>query len=270
MSSLLQIEAEHGVTVLTLNRPERRNALTIGMLEELCQALERTTNDHSIRAIILKGAGIDFSSGFDLAEGQDLDKSLLHGELLCKAQLLLAFAPQLTIAFAAGYALAGGGALIASCDYAICLEDSRFGYPVLRLGIVPTPGMPFLARELSDRDFRALVLGGETWTGKQAGAAGLVNSVVGSVDEGIAEAYRIAGQVLGTSPDAFAATKKYANDIMRAELRREMEDALKVYQELRRGPQAAEGMRAFAEKRNPDWKSASSPTQPPIANNDPQ
>src|SRR5690349_19691165 len=121
---VLLTDSQPGVITFTLNRPDRRNALTIEMLEAFCEALEKTIKDNTTRVIIIRGTGSDFSSGFDLKEGQDLDTSLRHGELLCRAQLLLADAPQVTVAAVGGYALAGGGALIASCDYAICTEDA--------------------------------------------------------------------------------------------------------------------------------------------------
>ena len=254
MSNQLLSEIQPGILTLVLNRAERRNALTIEMLEQLCTELENAASDPAIRVIVLKGAGTDFSSGFDLAEGQDLEASLKHGELLSRAQLLLAEAPQICIAAVYGYALAGGGALVASCDYAVCSEDSKFGYPVLKVGIVPTPGMPFLRHELKDRDFRALVLGGELMDGRRAGQAGLVNKVVASADDAMAEAGRFASLILASSPAAVAETKRFSNVLTRKRLREEMDEALESYQMIRQGPQAAEGLRAFAEKRSPAWQ----------------
>lgn len=251
--ALILSESAPGVLTLTLNRPERRNALTLVMLEELCEALESCAKDPTVRALILKGAGNDFSSGFDLAEGQDVENSLRHGELLCRAQLLLADAPQVTIAAVYGYALAGGGALIATCDYAVCSEDAKFGYPVLKVGIVPTPGMPFLRHELSDRDFRALVLGGELMDGAWAARAGLANKLVKTPEDAVAEANRFAARILESSPVAVAATKRFANTLTRDGLHKEMREALTIYKEVRRGPEAAEGLKAFAEKRSPTW-----------------
>lgn len=253
MSSLVLSESVNGVLTLTLNRPERRNALTIAMLEELCAALRGAAQDTSMRVVILRGAGSDFSSGFDLIEGQDLEFSLRHGELLVEAQMLLAESPQVCIAAAYGYALAGGGALIASCDYAVASEDAKFGYPVLKVGIVPTPGMPFLRHELRERDFKALVLGGELVSGARAFEVGLVNKVVANAEEAMAEAQRFAGLILQSSPRAVAETKKFASALTRGGLGPEMEEALEIYRSVRRGAEAAEGLKAFAEKRAPTW-----------------
>jgi methylglutaconyl-CoA hydratase len=249
----LIVESQSGIVTLSLNRPERRNALTLAMLEELCAALEAIKADQSTRVVILKGAGKDFSSGFDLIEGQDLKTSLKHGELLCRAQLLLAETDQITVAAVSGYALAGGGALIAACDYAVASKDAKFGYPVLKVGIVPTPGMPFLRHELSDRDFRTLVLSGELWDGQRAMQAGLVNKVVATAEAAVEEAHRFASLILESSPSAVAVTKSFANELTRGNLRDEMETALLYYKEVRKGPEATEGLEAFAEKRKPDW-----------------
>jgi len=251
--SLVIIEKNAGVVTLTLNRPERRNALTIEMLHLLCGALQDASNDTSVRVVVLRGAGSDFSSGFDLKEGQELENSLTHGELLCRAQLLLADSHAVTVAAVSGYALAGGGALIASCDYAVCTEDAKFGYPVLKVGIVPTPGMPFLRQELSDRNFRALVLGGELMDGNWALQAGLANKVVATIDDAMAEAQRFSNSILQSSPAAVLATKRFANQLTRDNLHKEMQEALTVYKDIRRGAQAAEGLAAFNEKRSPNW-----------------
>lgn len=252
--SLLLTERDGAILTLTLNRPERKNALTVALLEELCAALEVAARDTSTRALILRGAGNCFSSGFDLAEAQDLNASLRHGELLVRAQLLIAEPAHLaTIACVSGFCLAGGGALVAACDYAVASADAQFGYPVLKSGLVPTPGMPFLRHELRERDFRALVLGGELIGGARAAEIGLVNNVVPTADEAFAAAKRFAANVLGASPQAFATTKKFANESVRKDLRQEMSAALEAYRAMRRSPEAAEGLRAFHEKRPPSW-----------------
>lgn len=254
MNPLLLTERDGAILTLTLNRPERRNALTVALLEDLCAALEVAARDTSTRALILRGAGSSFSSGFDLTEAQELDASLKHGELLVRAQLLIAEPAHLaTIACVSGFCLAGGGALVAACDYAVATGDAQFGYPVLKSGLVPTPGMPFLRHELRERDFRALVLGGELVNGPRAAEIGLVNKTVANGDEALADARRFAAGVLAGSPQAFAMTKKFANEAVRTGLRTELAAALEAYRAMRRSPEAAEGLRTFAEKRPPNW-----------------
>lgn len=253
MNSLLT-ERDDAVLTLTLNRPERKNALTVALLEELCAALDAAAREASVRAIILRGAGSAFSSGFDLAEAQDLDASLRHGELLVRAQLLLAdAATPVTIAAVHGFCLAGGGALVAACDYAVCSADAQFGYPVLKSGLVPTPGMPFLRHELRERDFRALVFGGDLVDGKRAAEIGLVNKAFATREDALADADRFARQILAASPTALATTKLFAAELTRGTLKDEMAEALDAYRTMRRNPEAAEGLRAFAEKRPPSW-----------------
>ncbi len=159
MSETLLSSREGAVLHLTLSRPERRNALTIELLESLNHAL--ATADASVRVVTLRGAGTDFSSGFDLAEGADVETSVRHGELLVQAQMRLAEMPAVCVAMVDGFALAGGGALIAACDWVVATEAAKFGYPVLKVGIVPTPGVPFLRRQISDRALRELVFSGD-------------------------------------------------------------------------------------------------------------
>lgn len=251
---LLLTEREGAILTLTLNRPERKNALTVALLEELCVALDTAVRDREARAIILRGAGSAFSSGFDLAEAQELDASLKHGELLVRAQLALADpSTPVTIAAVHGYCLAGGGALVAACDYAVCSADAQFGYPVLKSGLVPTPGMPFLRHELRERDFRALVLGGELVDGSRAAEVGLVNRAVPTAEGAFAAAREFAQRILHASPAALATTKLFAAQLTRGTLKEEMAEALDAYRTMRKNPEATEGLRAFAEKRAPNW-----------------
>jgi enoyl-CoA hydratase/carnithine racemase len=252
--TLVLTEHDGAVLTLTLNRPERKNALTVGLLEELCAALDDAARSRGTRAIILRGAGSSFSTGFDLMEAQDLDASLKHGELLVRAQLALADpAHPVTIAAVHGFCLAGGGALVAACDYAVCTADAQFGYPVLKSGLVPTPGMPFLRHELRERDFRALVLSGDLIDGSRAVEIGLVNNAFSTAEEVFAEASRFARKILQSSPVALATTKLFASELTRGSLREEMNAALDAYRTMRRHAEAAEGLRAFAEKRPPNW-----------------
>lgn len=253
---LILSETENGIVTLTFNRPERKNAMTVAMLEELCAAIDAASHEPTTRVLILCGAGDSFSSGFDLVEAQDLTASLRHAELLVRAQLHLAESSLVCIAEVHGFALAGGGALVAACDYAVAAADAKFGYPVLKSGLVPTPGMPFLRHELRDRDLRALVLGGEIVDGKRAGEIGMVTRVVADATAARAEARRFAALVLEGSPQAVAATKKFANINQRRDLRAELEDALHAYNAVRRGTESAEGLRAFVEKRKPQWMKA--------------
>jgi methylglutaconyl-CoA hydratase len=251
--NFILVDATSPVTTISLNRTERRNALTCALLEELCAALTDAAAEPKVRVVILKGEGSSFTSGFDLAESLELDSSLKQAELLVKAQLLLAEMDKVCIAVAHGFALAGGGALIAACDYAVASEDAKFGYPVLKLGIVPTPGMPFLRHELKDRDFRDLVLGGELWDAVRSERAGLVNKVVATFELALAEAHRYAGLILASSPVAVAETKRHCNYLERKGLRVELEEALSVFRRVRQGSEAQKGLLAFAEKRTVDW-----------------
>jgi methylglutaconyl-CoA hydratase len=240
------------ILTVTLNRPERRNAFTVEMLELLASTL--TDIADSVRVVILEGAVGDFSTGFDLIEGRDLETALRHSELLVQIQLLITESERVFIAVVGGFALAGGGGMVAACDYAVATHDSQFGYPVLKVGIVPTPGIPFLKHELGDRKLRELVLGGELKSGTWAAEHGLVNYSFATLEEAQAEALRFAGLVVQGSPNAVRQTKAFTNRVSREEIRKELEEALAIFHEVRRGPEAQEGLNAFAEKRPPNWQ----------------
>lgn len=251
MSETLLSTREGAVLHLTLNRPERRNALTVELLESLNHAL--AIMDGSVRVVTLRGAGTDFSSGFDLAEGADVETSVRHGELLVQAQMRLAEMPAVCVAMVDGFALAGGGALIAACDWVVATEAAKFGYPVLKVGIVPTPGVPFLRRQISDRALRELVFSGDLHSGSWAFEAGLVSALAPTQEDAISQRDTFIAKVLAGSPDAVTTSKRFFFETTGRGLAEEMDAALAAYSAVRRGAQSSEGLRAFLEKRPPVW-----------------
>lgn len=253
MSKTLLISRNDAVLHLTLNRPDRRNALTVELLEALNQALSEATEDGSVRIVTLRGSGADFSSGFDLAEGADVEVSVRHGELLVRAQMQLARMTAVCVAMVDGFALAGGGALVAACDWVVATESAKFGYPVLKVGIVPTPGVPFLRRQISDRALRELVFSGELHSGTWAFESGLSSALAATQEDALAQRDAFIAKVLAGSPDAVSTSKRFFFETSGRGLQEEMEAALVAYAQVRRGAQSSEGLRAFLEKRSPVW-----------------
>jgi enoyl-CoA hydratase/carnithine racemase len=253
MTRQLLIAQNNGVLQVTLNRPERRNALTNVMLGELVNALSSAAADPAVRVIVLKGADRDFSSGFDLEEGRDLDAARQHAEQLVTVLLALVEAPFVSVAIAQGFTLAGGGAIAAATDFAVAVDGVKFGYPVLKVGVVPTPGVPLLRRQLRDRDLRELVFGGELKGGDWALEKGLVNALCADSASANAAVEKFASAILASSPAAVRATKRFTDRWTRTTLRQELEEALSFFMEVREGPEAQEGLNAFAEKRLPSW-----------------
>src|SRR5437588_3090754 len=159
---LLLIEKQSSqITVLTLNRPERRNSLTIELLNELIAAINVASDQPNERVLILRGAGAAFCTGLDLKEAADSKKAHMTAELVAKTLITLAETHLVTIAAVHGAAVAGAAGIMSACDFVVAAEKTKIGYPEVRRGLVAGLVMTFLRRQVGERNTRELVLGGE-------------------------------------------------------------------------------------------------------------
>src|SRR6476661_3535294 len=156
------------ITRITLNRPERRNSLTIELLTELTDAIEKAAADESQRILILRGAGDSFCTGLDLKEAAEVAKAHASAEMVAKTLVILARTRLVTIAAVHGAALAGGAGIMSACDFVVAVEQTKIGYPEVRRGLVAGLVMTFLRRQLKERDLRELVLSSELIDAKRA------------------------------------------------------------------------------------------------------
>jgi methylglutaconyl-CoA hydratase len=242
-----------GVTELTLNRPEKRNALSIELMTRLREALEETKKDPSQRVIIIRGEGPVFCSGLDLNEARDPGKAEQSGN--CVAGMLkdVYMSPLVTIAVVQGAALAGGAGLMSACDFVVASEDALFGYPEVRRGLVAAQVMAFLTRQLRQRDVRELLLFGELIDANKALSIGLINRAVPQ-KQLLEEAYRQAKLSIKGAPRATALTKKLLDELYPSDFTNDLNKALEYHQRMRESEEAKEGIAAFLEKRSPDWE----------------
>src|SRR6184192_4488221 len=240
------------ITVLTLNRPERRNALTIGLPSELIAAIKIASDQLQERVIILRGAGAAFCTGLDLREAADQTKAHATAEMVANTLIAVSETHLVTIAAVHGAAVAGGAGIMSACDFVVAAERTRIGYPETRRGLVAGLVLTFLRRQLRERDIRELLLGGELIDAKRALAMGLVNRVVSS-DEVMPEALKFADSVLQGAPNAVAQTKRLIEELWSTSVRDNLERALKHHMQARASAEAREGIGAFNEKRKPNW-----------------
>src|SRR5256886_7212934 len=168
------------ITLLTLNRPERRNSITFELLNELIAAIKVASDQADERVLILRGAGAAFCTGLDLKEAADEKKAHMTAELVAKTLITLAETRLVTIATVHGAAVAGGAGIMSACDFVIAAERTKIGYPEVRRGLVAGLVMTFLRRQLRERDLRELLLASELITAERAREIGLVNRVVAS------------------------------------------------------------------------------------------
>src|SRR6266404_5410950 len=240
------------VTIVTLNRPERRNSLTIELLSNLISAVKAASDQPNERVLILRGAGAAFCTGLDLKEAADQRKAHATADMVAKALVTLAETRVVTIAAVHGAAVAGGAGIMSACDFVVAAKKTKIGYPEVRRGLVAGLVMTFLRRQVGERNLRELVLGGELIDAARAREIGLVNRVVPR-DELMNEAQKFADSVLQGAPNAIAQTKRLIEELWSSSVKEDVDRALKHHLQARESDEAREGIAAFNEKRKPNW-----------------
>jgi methylglutaconyl-CoA hydratase len=250
MTPPLVIESHtDAIAVLALNRPERRNALTVELMETLCKTFAELAADSERRVVILRGAGPAFCAGLDLIEAAD--PALAEQSAECVARLLTTIleSPLVTIAVAHGAAYAGGAGILSACDFAIAADDLRISFPEVRRGLVPALVSVVLQDRLRDADVRKLLLLGEAIDANRAKEIGLVHRVV-PADCVLDEARLLAETILLGAPNAVRLTKRLLRSTDHSA---RFAAALEVHKLARSSDEAREGIAAFREKREPKW-----------------
>ena len=240
------------ITVITLNRPERRNAFTLELLTELCAAVKVTSEQPEQRVLILRGAGAAFCTGLDLKDAADTTKAHATAEMVANTLVAISQTRLVTIAAVHGAAVAGGAGIMSACDFVVAAEKTKVGYPEVRRGLVAGLVMTFLRRQVGERNIRELLFSGELLDAARAKEMGLVNRVVSS-DEVMAEAQKFAAAVLQGAPGALAQTKRLVEELWGRSVKEDVNVALGYHMQARESDEASEGIVAFNEKRPPDW-----------------
>ena len=240
------------ITVLTLNRPERRNALTIELLTELISAIEVASEEPHVRILILRGAGAAFCTGLDLKEAADQAKAHATAEAVANTLIAISQTRLITIAAVHGAAVAGGAGIMSACDFVVAAVRTKIGYPEVRRGLVAGLVMTFLRRQIGERNMRELLLGSELIDAERAREIGLVNRVVAQ-DNLMAEALNFAESALRGAPDALAQTKRLIDELWWRSVKQDVDLALEYHIQARESAEAREGIAAFNEKRKPNW-----------------
>lgn len=256
MPSLL-IRDEGSVRILTLNRPEVRNALNRALRDELAAALNDAEGDDSVRSLVLTGKSESFCAGMDLAELEGvLDRSprehLEDSHELAELFMRIYAFPKPTVAAVNGHAIAGGAGLASLCDLVIMSEEAKLGYSEARIGFVAALVSVFLVRMCGERTARELLLLARPVAADEVLRHGLVSEVhpAGKVLE---RAKMVGAQLAENSPAAMAMTKRLLVESAGLELSPALELAARANAEARAGDDLHEGVRAFFEKRSPEW-----------------
>ena len=251
-SLLLDIDAQ--IAVVTLNRPERRNALSLELMLELLSCLAAVEREGSVRTIILAAAGKAFCAGHDLSEMTDRtsdDYSHIF-ETCTKLMAKLQSIPQPVIAEVQGVATAAGCQLVAACDLAIASERASFATPGVRIGLFCTTPMVAVTRAIGRKRALQMLLTGEAIDAATAAEWGLINSVVPETQ--LREATRkLALQIAEASPRTLAIGKQAYYTQIELDQTTAYSYATEVMTKSAAGSDAQEGITAFLEKRPPCW-----------------
>ena len=250
------VRESEGARTITLNRPERRNAMTPEMQTELIEAMNDAAAG-ACRVVVLRGAGEAFCSGLDLSALQQMNLKSAAEHRADAERVALLFRtlfelPKPTIAAVQGAAIAGGTGRATLCDFTFATAEAKFGYTEVRIGFVPAVVSAYLALQIGDKRARDLLLTGRLFDAAEAYRLGLVNEVV--QPEALDGRVQAMVKTLGAnSPESLARTKR----LMAAQNRPWLDAALALAMEAnaraRSTPDFREGIRAFLEKRKPAW-----------------
>ncbi|UDL03914.1 enoyl-CoA hydratase [Marinobacter sp. CA1] len=253
---LITLERDEGVTTLTLNQPERRNSLSMAMLEALSEQLEQVAADNATRVVILAASGPVFCAGHDLREirGQ-LDHhaaQLALFQLCSKVMQQIVHLPKPVIARVAGVATAAGCQLVASCDLAVAADSARFATPGVNIGLFCSTPMVALSRNVSRKHAMEMLLTGELISAPRAEQIGLVNRVV---DEQVLEqaTTQLAQTIAGKSSHTLTIGKAAFYRQLELPLADAYDYTAKVMADNLQAEDAREGICAFLDKRAPSW-----------------
>ena len=250
--SEVQIDYEDGLVIITINRPQAKNAINRAVSYGVCAAVDLLDARDDLRVGILTGAGGNFCSGMDL-------KAFLRGEVTRvegRGILGIAMTPpkKPLIAAVEGYALAGGFEAMLACDLTVASRDAKFGIPEVKRGLAAAAGgLMRLPRVMPQRIAMELALTGDMISAERAAQYGLVN-ILTEPGQALAEARRLAARIIANAPLSVAASKRVIVEQRDWSIAEMFERQLAITAPVLASEDAREGARAFAEKRPPDWK----------------
>lgn len=257
MYSTLLLEFSGELAQITLNRPDKRNAITTQMIAELQTALDVIEKSHS-RVVILTGAGKAFCAGVDLdllatiaqqspAENQE------DSRRIAKMFRRIWSFPRPMIAAVNGPAYAGGCGIATLCDFTLATPESKFGYTEVKIGFLPAIVSVFLTRQIGEKRSRDLLLTGRTILAAEAKEFGLVSEVV-PAERLMERAHELADMLIAASPASISRAKRLLVSSEQAGVDHDLERAILENARIRCTPDFREGVASFLEKRKPIWQ----------------
>jgi methylglutaconyl-CoA hydratase len=252
----LQFDGAGEMATITLNRPDKRNAISTKMIEELLVVLNEIETGPA-RVGIITGAGTAFCAGMDLdglraIASQTPEENVEDSRRMAKMFYRVFSFPKPLIAAANGPAIAGGCGIATLCDFTLATPEAKFGYTEVKIGFIPALVSVFLRRQVGDKITRDLLLSGRIIDAAEAHRLGLVTEIVAA--ESLMERARaIAADIIAASPTSIRRTKRLLLRSGEAQLQTEIENAIHENAEIRSTEDFREGLASFLEKRPPKW-----------------
>src|SRR5882672_9072547 len=252
----IQLVYDAGIATITLNRPDKRNAISFELIDDLLRALDEVAKSDAI-LVILTGAGKAFCSGMDLDNlkaliGRSPEQNLKDSETMVRLFRSLYEFPKVTIAAVNGAAIAGGTGLALLCDFTLAVPEAKFGYTEVRIGFVPAIVSTFLLRQVGEKQGRDLLLTGRLFGADEAARMGLITEIV-PPEKLMTRTRELAALLMENSPTSLRATKKLLTDHALSELDTQIDAAVRENAAIRTTADFREGISSFLEKRKPVW-----------------
>jgi methylglutaconyl-CoA hydratase len=253
----IQLAYDSGIATITLNRPEKRNALSFHLLDEFISALDEIEGSEAL-VVIVTGAGKAFCAGMDLEElkslvGKSHTENIQDSRRMARFFRRLYDFPKPTIAAVNGAAIAGGTGIATMCDFTLAVPEAKFGYTEVRIGFVPALVSSILVWQVGHKIARDLLLSGRLFDSSEANRCGLVNEIV-APERLLERARELASQLMANSPSSVRNTKKLINGFIGEVLDRQVEQAIEDNAAIRQTADFREGISSFLEKRAPRWR----------------
>src|SRR6202790_2455476 len=252
----IHIAYDSGVATITLNRPEKRNAISFELVGELMAVLNEIEVSPA-NVVLLTGAGKAFCAGMDLDElksllGKNHNENVKDSATMAAMFRRLYDFPKPTIAAVNGAAIAGGTGLATMCDFTIAVPEAKFGYTEVRIGFVPAIVSSILVWQVGHKIARDLLLSGRLFDAAEANRYGLVNEIV-PAERLLERAKQLGAQLLENSPSSVRATKKLINGFIARQLDGQIAEAIDDNACIRTTADFREGISSFLKKRKPVW-----------------
>jgi methylglutaconyl-CoA hydratase len=244
------------IGTITLNRPDKRNAISYELISEVVAALEHAAASPA-QILIVTGAGSAFCAGMDLDNlkgllGRTPEQNLEESRSMAGLFRAVYDFPKPTIAAVNGAAIAGGTGLATLCDFTLAVPEAKFGYTEVRIGFVPAIVSSFLIANIGEKRARDLLLTGRLFGAEEAHRLGLVNEIV-APDQLMPRALQLAAQLMENSPASLASTKRLLSSYSKEGLDRQVANAVTENAAIRQTADFKEGISSFLEKRKPRW-----------------